>query len=66
MTKKELTEGIALALDLPRSTVLTMIQRTFDGIIETLVTEGRLELRNFGVFQVKGETSKKSPKSPNR
>jgi nucleoid DNA-binding protein len=66
MTKKELTEGIALALDLPRSTVLTMIQRTFDGIIETLVTEGRLELRNFGVFQVQGETGKKSPKSPNR
>ena len=30
-----------------------IVQRTFDGITETLLSEGRLELRNFGVFEVK-------------
>ena len=30
-----------------------IVQQTFDGIVETLVEEGRIELRNFGVFDVK-------------
>jgi len=25
----------------------------FDGIVETLLSEGRIELRNFGVFEIK-------------
>jgi len=29
------------------------VQRTFDALIETLVRDGRIELRNFGVFQIK-------------
>jgi nucleoid DNA-binding protein len=33
--------------------VLGVVQRVFDEIIETLVQEGRIELRNFGVFEVK-------------
>jgi integration host factor subunit beta len=31
---------------------LEIVQWVFDGIIETLVQEGRIELRNFGVFEV--------------
>jgi DNA-binding protein HU-beta/integration host factor subunit beta len=30
-----------------------IVQRVFDDIIETLLREGRIELRNFGVFEVR-------------
>jgi len=30
-----------------------IVQHVLDGIRETLVTEGRIELRNFGIFEVK-------------
>ncbi len=30
-----------------------IVQLVFNGIIETLVEKGRIELRNFGVFEVK-------------
>jgi nucleoid DNA-binding protein len=60
MTKKELTEIIADKFDLPRSTVLEIVQRTFDGIIDTLANEGRIELRNFGVFRVKERRPRKA------
>src|SRR5579859_992681 len=53
MTKKEMAKAIAEEFSLPAATVLQIVQRAFDGITETLVTEGRIELRNFGVFQVK-------------
>lgn len=53
MTKKEITKAIADEHGLPIGTVLEIIQATLDGVIETLVSEGRIELRNFGVFQVK-------------
>jgi len=33
---------------------------TMDGITEVLVTEGRLELRNFGVFEVKTRKPRKA------
>jgi Bacterial nucleoid DNA-binding protein len=33
---------------------------TFDGIIEVLATEGRLELRNFGVYEVKTRKPRKA------
>jgi len=29
------------------------VQRTFEALIEALVRDGRVELRNFGVFQIK-------------
>ena len=53
MTKKEITKAIADDLGLPVLTVLEAVQQVFDGIIDTLVAEGRIELRNFGVLQVK-------------
>ena len=37
-----------------------IVQWTFDAIIETLVTEGRIELRNFGVFEVKQRKPRKA------
>jgi len=36
------------------------VQRTLDTIIQTLVSEGRIELRNFGVFEVKRRAPRKA------
>src|SRR5690606_17172933 len=35
-------------------------QKTFDAIVETLVSERRIELRNFGVFEVKKRAARKA------
>jgi nucleoid DNA-binding protein len=53
MTKKDMAKKIADATGLKQQHVLQVVQMVFDGIIETLATEGRVELRNFGVFEVK-------------
>jgi nucleoid DNA-binding protein len=53
MTKKDMAKAIADEMDLTHRRAAQVIQRVFDGILETLVNEGRLELRNFGVFEVK-------------
>src|SRR3954447_24662550 len=53
MTKKEIARQIALDAGLTQLQALEVVQRTFDAIIRTLVTDGRIELRNFGVFEVR-------------
>ncbi len=53
MTGKEMAHAIAQEMDLPQGQVMAIVQRVFDGIIGTLVECGRIELRNFGVFEVK-------------
>jgi nucleoid DNA-binding protein len=53
MTKKDLTKAIADEMGLTQGQAREIIQRVFAGIMETLLHEGRLELRNFGVFEVK-------------
>ena len=53
MTKKEMAKAIAEETGIVQVQVMEVVQRIFDGIIETLVVDGRIELRNFGVFEVK-------------
>jgi nucleoid DNA-binding protein len=53
VTKKELAKAIAEELGIPVLVAQRAVQRTFEGITEALVDEGRIELRNFGVFEVK-------------
>ncbi len=53
MTKKDIVRTIAEQIDLPQLRTKELVQRTFDALIEALVREGRVELRNFGVFQIK-------------
>ncbi|OAI41498.1 hypothetical protein AYO40_00245 [Planctomycetaceae bacterium SCGC AG-212-D15] len=60
MTKKEIVRAMALKVDLPGVTVLEAVQMPFDGITETLVREGGIELRNFGIFQVKKRKERKA------
>ena len=37
-----------------------IVQKTFDAIVDTLVTEKRIELRNFGVFEVRKRAARKA------
>lgn len=53
MTKKEIVKVISDKFDEPQVKVKDIVQETFDLIVEALVKEGRIELRNFGVFEVK-------------
>jgi integration host factor subunit beta len=62
VTKKEIVRQIAERAK-PKLTQLQtkeIVQWTFDMIIDTLVTEGRIELRNFGVFEVKQRKPRKA------
>jgi nucleoid DNA-binding protein len=60
MTKTDMARAIAAETGLTRSQVSEVIQRVFGGITEALVNEGRLELRNFGVFEVKGRKPRRA------
>jgi integration host factor subunit beta len=53
LTKKEIAKAIAEDVGVSGAMALEIVQRVFDGIIEVLVSEGRIELRNFGVFVVR-------------
>ena len=53
MTKKEMAKAIAEDMGLTQIRAKEIVQKVFDGITETLLHEGRIELRNFGVFEVK-------------
>jgi nucleoid DNA-binding protein len=55
VTKKEIVKDIADRVGLTQQQTKQIVQLTLEAIIETLVNdpEHRIELRNFGVFQVK-------------
>ena len=53
MTKKEMAKAIAEDMGLTQIQAKEIVQKVFDGITETLLHEARIELRNFGVFEVK-------------
>ena len=60
MTKKEIAKKISEQSGIPVRLALEAVQMVFDGIIETLQEEGRIELRNFGVFEVKRRRARKA------
>jgi integration host factor subunit beta len=60
VTKKEIVKAISEETGLTQLEIKRIVQRTFDSIIETLVVEGRVELRNFGVFQVRPRAARKA------
>ncbi len=53
MTKKEFVRDISDKLGLTQLKTKDVVQMTFDCIIDALERHGRIELRNFGVFEVK-------------
>lgn len=60
MTKKEIVKAISEELGLTQLKTKEIVQKTFDAIVETLVTDRRIELRNFGVFEVKKRAARKA------
>lgn len=53
LTKKEIIKAISDRIGLTQVETRKVVQGTFDAIIDAIVREGRIELRNFGVFEVK-------------
>jgi nucleoid DNA-binding protein len=68
MTMKDMAITFAGAAGIPQAQALQIVQRIFDGIIATLVREGRIELRNFGVFEVRQRKPRRArdPRTGNR
>ena len=60
MTKKEIVKTISEEIGMTQLKTKEIVQKTFDAIVETLVEERRIELRNFGVFEVKKRAARKA------
>ena len=60
MTKKEIVKQISERIGLTQLKTKDIVQQTFDAIVDTLLEVGRIELRNFGVFEVKQRKARKA------
>jgi len=60
VTKKEIVRSISEDLGLTQLETKKIVQKVFDAILETLVEEERVELRNFGIFEVKRRGPRKA------
>jgi nucleoid DNA-binding protein len=60
VTKKEIVKQISVELDETQLRTKEIVQLTFDAIVKTLLEEKRIELRNFGVFEVKRRKARKA------
>ncbi|MCK5708819.1 MAG: integration host factor subunit beta [Candidatus Aureabacteria bacterium] len=65
MTKREIVMKISSETGLTQVEVKRVVQRTFDLIIAALQSGDKVELRNFGVFQVK-RRKKRLGRNPNK
>ncbi len=60
MTKNDLIVAISRATKLRQVDTRRIAQMVLDGIIDALAGEGRIELRNFGVFEVKHRKARRA------
>jgi len=62
VTKKEIVKTISEECGLTQLKTKEVVQKTFEAIIATLVGDSRhrIELRNFGVFEVKKRAARKA------
>src|SRR5213078_4870700 len=60
VTKKEIVKTISEEIGLTQLKTKEIVQKTFDAIVRTLVEDSRIELRNFGVFEVKKRAARKA------
>jgi nucleoid DNA-binding protein len=60
VTKKDIARAIADGSGVPRVQALAIVQGVFDTIVETLASQGRIELRKFGVFEVRRRKPRKA------
>jgi nucleoid DNA-binding protein len=66
MTKRNLVVRISRETSLMQEVVLDVIQKTLDCITESLAKGKKVELRNFGVFEIKMRKARigRNPKAP--
>ena len=60
MTKKEIVKTISESIGMTQLKTKQIVQETFDAIVEALVEEKRIELRTFGVYEVKKRAGRKA------
>ncbi|MFN7805198.1 MAG: HU family DNA-binding protein [Planctomycetaceae bacterium] len=60
MTKKEIVKAISDEIGMTQLKTKEIVQKTFDAIVKTLIADKRIELRNFGVFEVKRRAARKA------
>ena len=60
MSKKKIVESVSTDLDIDVGQAQRIVQRLLDTVLETLAAEGRLELRNFGIFEVQRRAAYKA------
>jgi len=60
VTKKDIVRTISDEIGLTQLQTKEIVQKTFDAIVEILANDRRLELRNFGVFEVKQRAPRKA------
>jgi nucleoid DNA-binding protein len=60
VTKKEIVRQIAERIHETQLKTKEIVQLTFDAIVDTLIQDRRIELRNFGVFEVKLRKARKA------
>jgi integration host factor subunit beta len=60
VTKKEIVKQISDRIGLTQLKTKEIVQLTFDAIVDTLLADRRIELRNFGVFEVKLRKARKA------
>ena len=65
MTKRDLVVKIAKETGIIQSDVADIVQRTLDSIAGELIAGNDIELRNFGVFEIKVRKSRKG-RNPNQ
>ncbi len=65
MTKRDLVVRISNETGLVQQRVLEVIQKTFDYVSDALAKGRKVELRNFGVFEVKVRKARVG-RNPNR
>ncbi len=53
MTKRDIVQSVAERLGLTQARAKAVVQATLDAMLETILRTRRLELRNFGVFEVR-------------
>lgn len=65
MTKRDLVVKIASESNIIQSDVAAVVQKTLDYIADELAAGRNIELRNFGIFEIKVRKSRKG-RNPNK
>jgi nucleoid DNA-binding protein len=60
VTKKDLARAVSERTGIPQTQVHEYVQRVLGTMLETLASEGRVELRNFGIFEVQQRAARKA------